>query len=1130
LEFFQFWWDMRRFWPTWWATRNRLTIYVLTTLITLLGLYSYITLPKELFPDLVVPTIVVNTVYPGSSPTDIENLVTRPIEKRLKGINGVQKINSYSQQDVSTIVVEFSLDKDPRECKDLVKDAVDKARPELPNDLPKEPTVTDVDFSEFPIMNINIAGNYDPAQLKKFADELKDRIETLPQIRRVDIIGALEREIRVDVDMQKLQAYGLAFSDIENAISRENILISAGEADLGRQNRTVRLDARFRSVEEIENLVVRSGFGAPVFLKDVARVYDGYKKPESYALLDDVPVITLNVIKKAGENLVETADAIQEIVRKSLGTILPADLKIVITNDQSERTRLQLDDLVNSIIIGFILVTLTMMFFIGLENALFVGLSVPLSSFVAFLAFPALGYSLNLVILFTFLLALGIVVDDAIVVVENTYRIFDNGRRSIFEAANEAAAEVFVPVLSGTLITAAPFVPLLFWNSLPGKFLYYLPVTFLITLFASLFVAYVINPVFAVDFMRPEKPQKRLFTRGLILTLGLLGLLAGLFYIVGNRGLGNFTVFFAFLVILARTVLRYLIRKAQTRAIPKLVEFHQRLLRWSIQRGHPKWVLGGVGFLMIGGLGVFVAFPPKVSFFPTRDPNYIYLYLKLPEGTSADYTFQVAQVAYARVKKALGEKNPLVKSILVNVGVGAGDPFDRTTSSSPNRAKVTIAFVEFRQRKGQSTRPYLEKVLYAVQDLPGVEIRVEPDRAGPPAGKPVSIEIASEDPQTAIRTALQLKRYLDSLRVPGIQDLQSDLVLSRPEIRVRVDRDRVLRAGLSSAQIGSELRTALFGKEASKYRQLEDEYPIQIRYTETYQEYPSQLLAHKITFRDMSDGRLKQLPLANFVSLEYASGSGLIRRKNLKRTITLSSDVLPGYNPTEVNNQIRQILKAFPTPSGVEIKIGGEQEEQAKAARFLQGAFLISVGLVFLVLVAQFRSLGKVLIILSQVLFSLAGVFWGFALSRIEFSVVLAGIGVVALIGVVVKNGILLMEFIDELRERGYRTREAIVQGASLRLKPVLLTAFSTILGLIPLAVGLNINFVTLFTDFDPQIFFGGDNTFFWLPLASAIIFGLSFATLITLVVVPTLYYLNHVGSLVWGRRLRRWRQWLAEA
>ncbi len=1118
---------MRRLGLTGLATRNRLTIYVLTALITFVGLYSYVSLPKELFPDLVIPTIVVNTVYPGSSPTDIENLITRPIEKRLKGLTGVEKINSYSQQDASTVVIEFSLDKDPKECKDLVKDAVDKARPDLPNDLPKEPLVSDVDFSEFPIMNINLAGNYDPAQLKKFADELKDRIEALPQVRRVDIIGALEREIRIDVDMQRLQAYNLAFSDIENAIARENVLISAGEVDLGRQNRTLRLDARLKSIQDIQNLIVRSGFGAPVFLKDVAQVYDGYKKRESYALLDGIPVLTLNVIKKAGENLVETADAIQAILQQAPGTTLPKDIKIFITNDQSESTRLQLNDLINSIIIGFILVTLVMMFFIGLENALFVGLSVPLSSFVAFLAFPSLGYSLNLVILFTFLLALGIVVDDAIVVIENTYRLFDNGRRSILQAANEAAAEVFIPVLSGTLITAAPFVPLLFWNSLPGKFLYYLPVTFLITLFASLFVAYIINPVFAVDFMKPQRPRTKRYTRGFLLSLGLLGVLAMIFYIAGNKGLGNFTIFFVGVVLISRSLLRFLIEKAQTRIIPKLVALHQRILRWSIRPGHPKWVIGGVLMLFVGGLAIFTGFPPKVSFFPARDPNYIYVYLKLPEGTSADYTFQVAQVAYARVKAALGEANPLVTSILVNVGIGAGDPFDRTQSASPNRAKVTVAFAEYRRRQGQSTAPYLSKVYQAVKGLPGVEIRVEPDRAGPPAGKPISIEVASEDPQAATRTALQLKRYLDSLHIPGVQELQSDLILSRPEIRVRIDRDRVLRAGLSAAQIGSELRTALLGKEASKLRELEDEYPIQIRYNEAYQSYPPQLLTHKVTFRDMSDGRLKQLPLANFVSLEYTSGSGLIRRKNLKRAITLSSDVLPGYNATEVNNQIRQVLKAFPTPRGVEVRIGGEQEEQAKAARFLQAAFLISIGLVFLILVAQFGSIGKVLIILSQVLFSLIGVLWGFALSRIEFSVVLAGIGVVALIGIVVKNGILLMEFMDELRARGYRTREAIIQGASLRLKPVLLTAASTILGLIPLAVGFNIDFVSLFTDLDPKIFFGGDSTFFWLPLASAIIFGLSFATVITLVVVPTLYYLNHIGSLSFTRRWQRWQRYL---
>ncbi|MCS7162761.1 MAG: efflux RND transporter permease subunit [Bacteroidia bacterium] len=1115
---------MRLFGPTRWATTNRLTVYFLTFLITALGLSSYLSLPKELFPDLVIPTIVITTTYPGSSPGDIENLITRPIEKRLKGLAGVEKINSYSQQDVSTIVVEFGVNLDPKECKDKVRDAVDRARADLPSDLPKEPVITDVDFSEIPIMSINLAGDYSPAQLKRFADDLKDLIEALPQIRRVDIVGALERQIRIDVEMGRLQAYNLSFSDIENAILRENVLISAGEADFGRQKRTLRLDARFRSVEEIRNLIVRSGFGAPIYLRDVANIYDGYKEAESYALLDGKPVITLNVIKKGGENLIEAADAIFKILEKSRGQIFPDDLRVVVTNDQSERTRLQLNDLVNSIIIGFILVTLVMMFFIGLENALFVGLSVPLSSFVAFLFFPALGYTLNLVVLFTFLLALGIVVDDAIVVVENTYRLFDNGRLPTLQAAQLAATEVFIPVFSGTLITAAPFIPLLFWQSIPGKFLQYLPVTFLITLFASLFVAYIINPVFAVDFMRPATTQRRIWTRGFLLSLGFIGVLALGAYALGSIGMGNFLLFLGLLLIAARTVIRWLIEGFQKSILPRFMEGHRKILAWSIRGNRPAWVLGMVGLLLIGGVVLFGLRPPKITFFPTRDPNYIYAYLRLPEGTSAAHTYEVARLAYERVRRVLGPSNPLVGSILVNVGVGAGDPFDRTSNVAPNRAKITVAFVEFRQRQGRSTRPYLDSIYNALQDLPGVTLLVEGDRAGPPAGKPIQIEVSSEEPMLAIQTAQRLKAYLDSLRLPGVQELSSDLVLGRPEIRFVVQRERAQRVGLSSAQLGNELRTALYGKEASRFRQGEEEYPIWIRYKENYRQQPEQLLAHRVVFRDMSDGRIRLYALSSFASLTYASGPGLIRRKNLKRTITISSDVLPGYNATQVNQEIRQALAAFPIPKNVTVRLGGEQEEQAKAARFLQRAFLIAVAGIFLILVAQFNSIGLSLVILSQVIFSLIGVLWGFAISRIEFSVVLAGVGIVALLGVVVKNGILLVEFIEELRRRGYRTRPAIIQGASIRLKPVLLTAASTILGLIPLAVGLNIDFVGLFAELDPKIFFGGDTTFFWLPLASAIIFGLSFATVITLVVVPVLYYLLHLFTLSWQRRLHRWK------
>ncbi|MCS7188473.1 MAG: efflux RND transporter permease subunit [Bacteroidia bacterium] len=771
-----------------------------------------------------------------------------------------------------------------------------------------------------------------------------------------------------------------------------------------------------------------------------------------------------------------------------------------------------------------------MMFFIGLENALFVGLAVPLSSFMAFLFFPTLGYTLNLVILFTFLLALGIVVDDAIVVVENTYRIFDNGRVPILQAAQIAASEVFVPVLSGTLITAAPFVPLLFWESIPGKFLYYLPVTFLITLFASLFVAYIINPVFAVDFMRPVKGgTQRVWTRGFLLTMGIMGLLAGVFYVVGWIGLGNFTVTLAGIFLFSRSVLKKAIQAFQIRVLPRLMDSHKRLLAWAIQRGHPKWVLLGVILIFVLGVLVFALRPPKISFFPSRDPNYIYAYLKLPEGTSAEYTYYIAQMAYERVKGALGPNNPLITSILVNVGVGAGDPFDRTSSNAPNRAKITVAFVEFRERKGQSTRPYLDVVYNALKDLPGVTLQVEADRAGPPAGKPIQIEISSEDPNLAIQTAIQVKSYLDSLRIPGIQELNSDLILGRPEIRLLIDRERLQRAGISSAQLGGELRTALYGKEASKFRVGEDEYPIQIRYAEDYQRNPEQLMTHRIVFRDLSDGRLKQYPLSSFARVSYASGQGIIRRKSLKRTITLSSDVLPGYNATEINQQIRRALQVFFIPKEVTIKIGGEQEEQAKAAAFLQKAFFLAVGGIFLILIMQFNSIGKPLLISSQVLFSLIGVIWGFALSQIEFSVVLAGVGIVALLGVVIKNGILLVEFIDELKQRGYRTRRAIIEGASIRLKPVLLTAASTVLGLIPLAVGFNIDFVSLFSELDPKIFFGGDTAFFWLPLASAIIFGLSFATVITLIVVPVLYYLYYVTVLSWTRRLRIFRKIVLE-
>ncbi|MGQ9862953.1 MAG: efflux RND transporter permease subunit [Bacteroidia bacterium] len=1111
---------MAIFGPTRWATTHRVAVYFLTLFIVVAGSMAYLRLPKELFPDIVVPTVVVSTVYPGASPGDIENLVTRPIERQLKSVSGVEKITSVSQQDLSVVTVEFALSKSPKEAKDLVRDAVDKAKADLPKDLPKDPEIRDIDFSEIPILFVNLSGDMEPDKLKYFADQLKDRIEVLPEVRRVDVLGALEKEIQVHVDPYKLSAAGLSFGDIESAIARENILISAGKLPLGYSERTLRVDGEFRGVNELENIVVRSGLGGKIYLRDVARIQEGYKERESYALLNGKPVISLSVIKKAGENLVAASDKIREILDQA--TFLPPTLQITLTNDQSDRTRVQLDDLVNSIILGFTLVTLVMMFFVQLENALFVGLSVPLSSFVALLLFPSMGYTLNLVVLFTFLFALGIVVDDAIVVVENTYRIYDNGKKNILQAAQEAATEVVGPVISGTLITAMPFLPLLFWESLPGKFLRALPVTILIVLFASLFVAYIINPVFAVDFMRPQRKSLRL-SKLQWMAIGFFGGIGVMLHLVGVRAGANLSLFFAVMIMVAQWVLKPLIAAFQERTLPKLMSGYEKLLRWSIARPrHVYYVLSGVVVFFVMSFFIFVFLRPPVVFFPAPDPNYIYVYAKLPEGTALSYTYQVGQLIQKRVEEVLGQKNPLVSFVQLNVGLGVNPPTEAQFAPQSNKAKVTVGFVEYRKRQGKSTRVYLEAIEEALKGIPAAEIVVEADRAGPPAGKPVQIEISGEDKEQVIQTSQALRRYLDSLSIPGLPPLSSDLVQTKPEIRVVIDKERAGRIGITSAQIGADLRTAVYGKEVSKIRRKEEEYPINVRYDVPYKEDPQALLNHKISFRDLSDGRFKQIPISVVTSFSYGSGWGSIRRKDLKRTVTLSSQVLAGYNANEVNQAIRQALVSFPSPAQVSIRLGGEQQEQQKAAAFLQGAFGVALGLVLFILLAQFNSWAKGLIILSQVLFSLAGVLWGYGLSQMEFAVVLSGIGMVALIGVVVKNGILLVEFIDEMRHRGERTREAIIQGSKLRIRPVLLTAFSTILGLIPLAIGFNFDIVSLFETGDPKIFFGGDTVFFWKPLTATIIFGLGTATFITLWVVPVLYFLSHSTGIRWRRKLRK--------
>jgi multidrug efflux pump len=1102
---------IKEFKPSSWAIDNKITIYVVTVLITLIGIKTYNSLPKEQFPDITVPTIFISTVNGGNSPTNIENTITKPIEKRLKSISGLKKFTSSSLQDVSVIVVEFHTDVKVEVAKQKVRDAVGEARTDMPQTLTREPMIKEIAFSEIPIMYINVAGNFDLKQLKKHAEDMRDRIEGLKEINEVKIVGAPEREIQVNIDMYKLQAAQLTLRDIENAIKYENLTISGGDIALDGMKPNLSIKSEFQDPKEIENIVVNSQSGAQLFIKDFAEVVDGFKEQESYSSSNGKNVITLNVIKRSGENLINAADRIKETLADMQKNELPKGLDITISGDQSNDTKTTLHDLINTIIIGFILVTVVLMFFMGVTNALFVALSVPLSMFIAFMVMPAIGFSFNMIVLFSFILALGIVVDDAIVVIENTHRIFDNGKRDIKVAAKMAVGEVFMPVLSGTITTLAPFIPLVFWTGIVGKFMYFLPVTLIISLLASLFVAYIINPVFAVDFMKSHDEEKKEYgrlTKKARLQLIVYALVALVAYVNGSIGVGNFVVFLGLFLVLNRLWLYKAVEAWQFRIWPGVIRRYVKILEWCLRK--PWMTLVYVLVLMVMSIMLFAIRSPKVVFFPDGDPNNVFVYVKLPEGTDPKVTNSVMRKVETRVKSVIGENNTIVESMISNVTIGVTDPADMDQNSYPNRGKVAIAFVPFEKRHGESTGDYLRQLQALDWDIPGADITVNKEQAGPPTPKPISIEIIGEDFNDLVHNADELKKFLSNAKVEGVSGLKSDFVSNKPEIVFDIDRERALREGISTAQLAMEIRGAVYGVEATKFRDVDDEYPVQLRYKIDQRDNIETIRNLKITYRDMNmGGMVRSVPLSAVCDVRYDYTYSGIKRKNDKRVITLSSDVKDGYNPNEVVAKIQSVMKGYQKSGDVIVKFAGDQEEQEETVGFLGNAMMIAVGLMLMVLVGLFNSLGKPLIILSEIIFSIVGVLLGVSIFKMDMSIVMTGVGMIALGGIVVRNGILLVEFAEFAREGGMSLYEATVEAGRTRITPVILTATAAILGLIPLAVGLNINFETLFSELNPHIFFGGDNVAFFGPLSWTMIFGLLFATGLTLLLIPSMYLMS---------------------
>lgn len=1094
----------RKFRLTEFAADNIKTVYFFTVMIIMAGIMAYRSTPKELSPEVVFPFFSVSTIYPGTSPADMESLVTRPIEKQLKGVNGIKNIFSNSIQDFSIIFVEFETSANQMQAYQDVREAVDKAKRDLPTNLLQDPDVSRIEISEFPVVNINLSGDAGLVKLKEYADDLQELIEGVEEITRVDIVGALDREIQINIELYRMQAAGLSFMQVENAIAMENMTISSGFVRMGGMRRTMRIPGEFKTVDQIRNILLKDG----LFLKDIADVVDGYADRESYARLNGSDVITLNVIKRGGANLINAVDKTKDVVAKYQEN-LPDNVIIQITGDNSTWTRNSVKDLFNTIILGFLVVVVVLMFFMGVDNALFVAAAIPLSMLIAFIIIPLVGFSMNMVVLMAFILVLGIVVDNSIVVVENIYRHFMNTPGlPIVPAAKRAVGEVAIPVITGTLTTMAPFFPLLFWPGIMGEFMKYIPAVIILTLLASMLVAFVMNPVFAITFMkyRGDKISGKTRSGRLLIILLVITGLASLFYATGNMLVANLLTFGIIIYLLVKFVMQPLIRRFQNSVLPWMMNGYKATLAFML-RGHKAYlVIVGTLVLLVFSVFLLGVKTPKIVVFPENNPGNIYVYLRMPSGTDIEVTDSVTRVLEKKVFDIIGHDNPDVESVVSNVAIGAGQNFFER-STQPKLGKVTITFVEYKYRKYPSTLDYVEQLRAGLRGIPGAEIVVDFDEMGPPTGLPIALEISGDDINELITLSERVKQYIESLNIAGIEELKSDMEVSNPELIINIDREKANKLGVSTAFVGMTLRTALYGKEISKFREGEDEYDIRLRLKEEYRDDLQKLLDMKIMVPGGPNG-MNEIPISALAQVEYGTSYGGIIRKDFKRMITLGSNVLAGYNANEIVNRLKREIRYFDLPDGYEISFGGEQDDQNEAASFLGWAMFVAIGLIFIILVTQFNSISKPIIVLVQVLFSIIGVLLGLVIFQLDVSVIMTGMGVIAVAGIVVKNAIILIDFADlKVKEEPDRNLTGVlIDVGATRLTPVMLTAASTILGLLPLAIGINIDFQGLLTSLQPDIYFGGDSAMFWKPLAWTIIFGLAFATFLTLIVVPAMY------------------------
>tara|TARA_Y100000022_G_scaffold77187_1_gene66611 strand:+ start:25 stop:3390 length:3366 start_codon:yes stop_codon:yes gene_type:complete len=1101
------------------------------------GINAYNTLPREDFPEIITSEVFISTINPGNTPEDIERFITVPLEEAVKGVSNLVDIKSTSLENYSIISLEFDEEIDIELAKQKVRDQIDSviSGEDWPtfNNVKVEPDILSMSLAEeMPILNVNIQGDYPTEQLKTYAEILEDRIEKLDEIKEVDILGAQDEEIEVAVDIKKMTASKVSFEDILSAIAYGNRTIAAGNIVSDGQRRTLRIMGEIESPDDLKNFVIKNEFG-PVYLEDVAEINFKESEKKSYAREFAKNLVSLAVKKRSGKNLINAANKIDVIVDEVIKNEFPSDLEVVITNDMSNRIISQVDDLVNNILFGIFLVTTVLMFFLGFRNALFVGFAIPMSMFMSLMIISALGYSLNTMILFALVMGLGMLVDNGIVVVENVYRLMEKEGMSKIEAAKLGISEIAYPIIVSTATTVLAFVPLGLWPGTIGQFMIYLPITLSIVLGSSLFVAIFFNSMLVSKFMSID--EKNLSKKDLIrLTYFLSGIGLFLFIIGGSaRGFGTLFIFINIFFWLYSYYIKSLALRFRTIFLGWLEDKYERFLRFALTGWRAfAFLFGTILLLFLTMILVGIA-GPKIEFFPDNEPNQIIIYAEYPQGTDIKKTNAITKEIESEVLEVInnkkyfeGSKNFMIESMLAQVGEGAGNQQNDFGSQAdmPQKSKITVTLREFKYRNGFSSEDLRSDVQRKLSGkYPGLAVSVEKDDNGPPAGYPVNIEITGKDYLELIRTAEEMRIFINDQKIAGIEELKIDVNKNKPSIQIEVDREKAGELGINPSQIGLVLRRSLFGEKAGIYKKDGEDYDINVRFNETDRYDKSLLYNQNVIFKNMNNGQLVEVPIASLIKSENVETYSAIKHRNLTRVVTLYSSIFAGYNAKEIVDQIKFQLDGFEVSENVKYKFTGEIEEQDKNQDFLNTALIMALMLILLLLVFQFNSIVKPLIIILSIFLSFIGVFLGLIIFDMTFVIIMTMLGIISLAGIVVNNSVVLIDYTQLLLDRKKAKLnlekdnmlpkneifESIVKGGKARLRPVILTAITTILGLIPLAIGLNIDLMSLFSTGDPNIYIGGDNVIFWGPLAWTVIFGLTFATFLTLIIVPVTFYLS---------------------